>query len=223
MDNEVYLRLINVSKSIKKNKVLDSISLDLQRGKVYGFQGINGSGKTMLFRAICGLIKINEGQIVINNQLLGEEISFPPSIGALIEYPAFLDQYTGFKNLKILASINNKISDDQIRKSLMATGLDPDDKRKFKKYSLGMKQRLGISRKVIMEDPDLLIFDEPTNALDEDGIKLVRNLILELKQRNKIILIASHHSEELSILCDEIFKMQEGKVVLSKVRGILYE
>lgn len=162
------VRLEDYCKSFKSAEVLKNINLTLESGKVIGLKGKNGSGKTMLMRAISGLILPTSGKVYINDKELGRHISFPPSIGILIENPSFISNYTGFKNLKILASIQNRISDDEIRDAIRKVGLDPDDKRTFKKYSLGMKQRLGIAA-AIMERPDIVILDEPINALDEAG------------------------------------------------------
>ena len=163
------VRLEDYCKSFKSAEVLKNINLTLESGKVIGLKGKNGSGKTMLMRAISGLILPTSGKVYINDKELGRHISFPPSIGILIENPSFISNYTGFKNLKILASIQNRISDDEIRDAIRKVGLDPDDKRTFKKYSLGMKQRLGIAA-AIMERPDIVILDEPINALDEAGL-----------------------------------------------------
>jgi len=206
-----YIEIRNFSKIIRGNIILSDINLKLDRGKIYGFRGKNGSGKTMLFRAICGLIKSSGGEIIIDGKTLGKEISFPENAGVLIEYPGFLSELTGFRNLKFLAEINDKIGDDGIKNSLKKVGLDPEDKRKFRKYSLGMKQRLGIAQ-AIMENPDLIILDEPTNALDIDGVELINNIIFDLKKQNKIILIADHDKEDLEMLCDEIYTIQLGKI-----------
>lgn len=172
----MYIEISNLSKTIKGVEVLKDISLRLESGKIYGLKGKNGSGKTMLMRCIAGLIRATQGKIDINGDILGKDISFPKSIGVLIENPAFIDKYTGFKNLKILASIQNKIDDDTIKQYLSSVGLEPEDKRTYKKYSLGMKQRLGIAC-ALMESPDIILLDEPINALDESGIKLVRKLL----------------------------------------------
>ena len=161
----------NYTKTIKGATVLSDISLNMESGKVYGLRGHNGCGKTMLMRAISGLILPTSGCVKIDGQAIGKDISFPPSIGLLIEYPAFINSYTGFKNLKMIADIQKKIGDDKIRDAIKKVGLDPDDKRTFKKYSLGMKQKLGIAC-AIMEEPDLIILDEPVNALDEAGKEL---------------------------------------------------
>ncbi|AEP88474.1 ATP-binding cassette domain-containing protein [Bacillus spizizenii] len=212
MSKSTYLKVDHLTKRIRKQVLIDDISLQLDRGKIYGFTGKNGSGKTMLFKAICGLIKPSSGFIEINGKKLGEKISFPESVGAIIEYPGFLPNYTGFKNLKMIADIKGKITKDQIKNTIESVGLNPDDKRKFKNYSLGMKQRLGIAQ-AIMEDPELIILDEPTNALDKDGISLVKDLLIDLKEKNKLILLASHESESLKFLSDEIFTVEKGKII----------
>lgn len=206
-----YIEIRNLSKKIKGQAVLSNIHLQLDRGKIYGFQGRNGSGKTMLFRAICGLILPTEGEISVDGQKIGEDVSFPPSLGVLIEQPGFLGGYTGFRNLQLLASIKGKIDDQAIREAIRRVGLDPEDRRKYRKYSLGMKQRLGIAQ-AIMEDPDLIVLDEPTNAIDEDGVHLVKELLFELRDKGKTILIASHLKEELDLLVDEKFIMSNGTI-----------
>lgn len=200
------------NKTIKKAVILKDINLTFNSGKVYGLKGKNGSGKTMLMRAICGLILPTSGEVRINGQVLGKDISFPPSIGALLENPAFLNGYTGFKNLKMIASIQNRIDDIQIKDALEQVGLDPEDKRTYKKYSLGMKQRLGIAA-AIMEKPDIVILDEPINALDEAGAKQVRGILKEQKERGAVCIIACHDTEELEFLSDEIIEIYEGKIV----------
>ena len=199
------VRLEDYCKSFKSAEVLKNINLTLESGKVIGLKGKNGSGKTMLMRAISGLILPTSGKE------LGRHISFPPSIGILIENPSFISNYTGFKNLKILASIQNRISDDEIRDAIRKVGLDPDDKRTFKKYSLGMKQRLGIAA-AIMERPDIVILDEPINALDEAGAGLIKGLLDELKANGSLIIIACHDTEELNYLSDEIYEIYDGEI-----------
>ena len=205
------LRLEDYCKSFKSAEVLKNINLTLESGKVIGLKGKNGSGKTMLMRAISGLILPTSGKVYINDKELGRQISFPPSIGILIENPSFISNYTGFKNLKILASIQNRISDDEIRDAIRKVGLDPDDKRTFKKYSLGMKQRLGIAA-AIMERPDIVILDEPINALDEAGAGLIKGLLDELKANGSLIIIACHDTEELNYLSDEIYEIYDGEI-----------
>lgn len=205
------VRLEDYCKSFKSAEVLKNINLTLESGKVIGLKGKNGSGKTMLMRAISGLILPTSGKVYINDKELGRQISFPPSIGILIENPSFISNYTGFKNLKILASIQNRISDDGIRDAIRKVGLDPDDKRTFKKYSLGMKQRLGIAA-AIMERPDIVILDEPINALDEAGAGLIKGLLDELKANGSLIIIACHDTEELNYLSDEIYEIYDGEI-----------
>ncbi len=210
--NKTYVEIKNLTKVIKGSEILSNINLKLDKDKIYGFMGKNGSGKTMLFRSICGLIKASEGEVIIDGKVLGKDISFPQSVGVLIEYPGFLPNLTGFENLKYLADIKGEIGKEQIERTLEEVGLDKNDERNFKKYSLGMKQRLGIAQ-AIMENPELIILDEPTNALDIDGIKLINNIIRELKKKNKIILIASHDKEELELISDEIYTVDGGKII----------
>ncbi len=209
-----YIEIKNVSKTIKNNVILDKINIKLEKGKIYGFRGKNGSGKTMLFRAICGLINVDEGEIIIDNKIIGKDISFPENLGILIEYPGFLPNLTGFKNLKYLADIKRIISKKDIEVAMEKVGLDPKDNRIYKKYSLGMKQRLGIAQ-AIMEDPDLIILDEPSNSLDLDGVKLINDIILELKKQGKTILIANHDKEELESIADDILLIDRGKIIKS--------
>lgn len=212
----VYIRVENLTKVIKNNIILDNIELRLEEGKIYGFRGKNGSGKTMLFRTICGLIKPTEGQVVINDEVLGKDISFPREIGILIENPNFLNDLTGYKNLKYLANIKKIIGDKEICEAINRVGLDSKDKRKYKKYSLGMKQRLGIAQ-AIMESPKIIILDEPTNALDTEGIALLNKILKEYKAKNHIILIANHDKEELENIADEIFLVENGKILEKKL------
>jgi ABC-2 type transport system ATP-binding protein len=208
---KTYIEINNYKKIIKGNIILSDINLKLERGKVYGFKGKNGSGKTMLFRAISGLIRATEGEIIVDGKKIGSDICFPENLGILIENPGFLPDFTGFKNLKYLAEINKKIDDNKIKRTLEAVGLDSEDKRKFKKYSLGMKQRLGVAQ-AVMENPDIIILDEPTNALDIDGVKLINKIILELRDQNKLILLSNHDKEEMEMVADEIYTIYEGKI-----------
>ncbi len=200
------------TKIIKGATVLDNVSLTMESGKVYGLRGHNGCGKTMLMRAISGLILPTSGCVKIDGKIIGKDISFPDSIGLLIEYPAFINSYTGFKNLKMISDIQKKIGSEQIREAIQKVGLNPDDKRTFKKYSLGMKQKLGIAC-AIMENPELIILDEPVNALDEDGKKVVRTILQEHKQRGALIILACHDADELNYLSDEIYIMANGKII----------
>ena len=208
----MYIKITDVNKTIKKAPILRDSNLEFTGGKVYGLRGKNGSGKTMLMRAICGLITPDSGIIDINGKILGKDISFPESIGVLIENPAFIGNYTGFKNLKVLASIQNRIGDEQIRKALEDIGLDPDDKRTYRKYSLGMKQKLGIAA-AVMENPDIIILDEPINALDDVSVEKVHDILEEQKKRGAVIIIACHDKEELDQLSDEIIEISDGKII----------
>lgn len=200
-----------VSKSICGVPIINSVSMTLVSGNVYGFQGINGSGKTMLMRLICGLIYPTKGEIVIDGKRLGKEITFPQSVGLLLENPAFLDSYTGFENLEMLASIKNIITREEIHDAITSVGLDPLDKRKYKKFSLGMKQRLGIAA-AIMEKPDILILDEPTNSLDSSGVSLVKTILAKERERGAIIILACHDLPVLQDVSDEIFLLEQGKI-----------
>lgn len=206
------IEIVNYCKTIKKQTILENINLSMESGKVYGLKGKNGSGKTMLMRAISGLIKPTSGTISVDGEIIRKDITFPRSVGMLLENPAFLSNYTGFKNLKVLASIQNRIGDDEIRKTLEQVGLDPDDKRIYRKYSLGMKQRLGIAA-AIMENPDIVILDEPINALDESGAKKVRDILMQQKERGAICIVACHDTEELEYLSDEIIEICEGRII----------
>lgn len=206
------IKIENVSKKIKSNMILKNIDMELTSGHIYGFRGKNGCGKTMLMRCICGLIIPTEGKIIINGKELHKDIKIPESIGALIENPAFLPQYTGFKNLKMLASLKGKINDEEVKLAIKRAGLDPDDKRTYKKYSLGMKQKLGIAN-AIMGEPDIIVLDEPINALDEISVENVKKVFLELKEKGKLIIAACHDREELEYLCDIIYELKDGEIV----------
>ena len=208
-----YIKIENACKSIKGNPILQNVSLQLEGGHVYGLQGKNGSGKTMLMRAVCGLIRLDSGSISINGQILHKDISFPKSIGILIENPSFLNNMTGFRNLKLLSDINDNLSDSEIQDILSRVGLDPSDKRVYRKYSLGMKQKLGIAA-AVMGSPDIVILDEPINAIDQDGVLLVRDLLFDLKSKGTIIITACHDHNELELLSDVIIPIEKGRVLL---------
>lgn len=201
----------NFSKKINGNYVLKNVNLTVTEGKVYGFYGRNGSGKTMLFRAISGLIYADEGSISIGNLVLHKDMQIPENIGVLIENPGFFPYLSALDNLNLLANIRKKIGKKEIFDVLNLVGLDATSHKKFKAFSLGMKQKLGIAQ-AIMENPDILILDEPTNGLDEEGIETIRSIIKKNKEANKIILLASHNKEDLTILCDEIYKMENGEI-----------
>lgn len=210
------IKINNLSLTIKKIEILKRLSIDFEKGKIHGLIGRNGSGKTMLMKCICGFIKPTEGKIFVAEKRIGKDCDFPESIGIIIETPGFIPYYSGYKNLKLLADLNRKIGSQTIKETMKKVGLDPNSKLHIKKYSLGMRQRLGLAQ-AIMENPDLLILDEPMNGLDKDGVADMRKYLLELKEQGKTILIASHSAEDIEILCDTVCEMDKG--VLTKVRG----
>lgn len=199
------------TKIIGKRRVLDEVSFELPRGGVYGFLGVNGSGKTMLFRAISGLVYLTSGSIEVFGTKVGSGKCFPYGLGLVIDSPGFWDELTGFENLRLLASIRRVIGDRDIARALHRVGLDPGDKRTYSAYSMGMRQRLSIAQ-AIMEKPELIILDEPTNALDSDGIGLVLDIVREERDRNATILIACHNEPRLEELFDSRFHMTDGHI-----------
>lgn len=200
----------NLSKTIKNNKILDNVNLTFESGHVYGLVGRNGSGKTMLLRAICGLIFPDSGKVIIDGKQLHKDISFPESCGIIIENTDLLPNFSAIDNLKMLSEIKNTANDNMIKSAIKSVGLDPDSKKKVKTFSLGMKQRLSIAQ-TLFEDPDILLLDEPTNALDEDGVNDVRRILLEQKKKNKLIIIASHNKEDISLLSDTVISVSNGR------------
>ncbi|MBR6697839.1 MAG: ATP-binding cassette domain-containing protein [Lachnospiraceae bacterium] len=214
----VQIKIENYTKTIGRAQILDNVNMELEGGKIYGFKGKNGSGKTMLMRAICGLILPTFGRVLIDGEEIGKDRSFPKSVGALLENPAFLNGYTGFKNLKMIADIKGIIGDEEIKEILTRVGLDPEDKRTYKKYSLGMKQKLGIAA-AVMEKSDIIILDEPINALDEESALIVRDILRELRDNGSLIILACHDTEELEFLSDKIYVLNDGKVMGSIKRG----
>lgn len=200
----------NLSKTIKNNKILNNVNLTFESGHVYGLVGRNGSGKTMLLRAICGLIFPDSGKVIIDGKQLHKDISFPESCGIIIENTDLLPNFSAFDNLKMLSEIKNTANDNMIKSAIKSVGLDPDSKKKVKTFSLGMKQRLSIAQ-ALFEDPDILLLDEPTNALDEDGVNDVRRILLEQKKKNKLIIIASHNKEDISLLSDTVISVSNGR------------
>jgi ABC-2 type transport system ATP-binding protein len=211
----MYIKVSNLTKSISKKTVLEDINFKFESGKIYGLRGKNGSGKTMLMRAICGLINPTKGNVDINGEILGKDISFPKSVGVLIENPGFIANYSGYKNLKVLASIKDEIDDKKIIETLSLINLDPYDKKKFKQYSLGMKQKLGIAA-AIMEDPEIIILDEPINALDENSVKVVKEILYDRRDKGVLIIVSCHDKEELEYLSDEVLLIEEGKLIESQ-------
>lgn len=206
------IELENVTKIIGGQMILDHITLSMISGKVYGFQGINGSGKTMLMRAIIGLIRLNDGRVMIDGRQVGKDMEFPENVGFLLENPAFLDRYSGKNNLKLLADIRKKVGEMRINEVLQTVGLDMNDRRKYKKYSLGMKQRLGIAA-AVLEFPDLVILDEPANALDESGVEIMKNVIQTERDRGALVILSCHDAELLHEMSDIIFRIDSGKII----------
>lgn len=204
----------NVTKQYGANKVLRDVSLTCETGKIYGLIGRNGSGKTVLLKCICGLVIPTSGEVRVWGQSVGKDVDFPENIGFIIESPGFLLQESGLSNLKHLASIRGKIGIDEIRESMNTVGLDPDLKLHVGKYSMGMRQRLGIAQ-AIMEKPKLLVLDEPMNGLDNQGVEHIRSLLLALKESGVTILLASHFKDDIAYLCDEVYQMDAG--IISKV------
>ena len=205
----------NLTKKFKEAIVLDNVSIDFETGKVHGLIGRNGSGKTMLMKCICGIVPPTSGEIYVNDQRIGKDTDIPKNVGVIIETPGFIPNYSAYNNLKFLAILNKKIGKAEIRNAISSVGLNPDDKKHVGKFSLGMRQRLGLAQ-AIMEDPDLFILDEPMNGLDKDGVKDMRQYLLDLKAKGKTILIASHSAEDIDILCDTVCEMDKG--VLTVVR-----
>ena len=206
------IQLQNVTKRIKENTVLDNVSYTFKSGFVYGLYGQNGSGKTMLLRAISGLINLDSGSIFIDGEKLHDKIEFPPETGIVIENMELLPECSAKKNLQMLAKIKNIADEKDISFSLERVGLDPDSDKKVKKFSLGMKQRLNIAQ-AIFENQKIILLDEPTNALDEDAVQLIYKIIREEKSRGATIIVATHHKEDLKEVCDVILKIAEGKIV----------
>ncbi len=196
---------------IGKEHILDEINLHMESGHIYGFAGRNGSGKTMLMKCICGFIRPTDGTVSVDGKVIGQDVDFPDSIGILIETPGFMTHWTGVHNLSYLASIHNKIGKKEICDTIQRVGLDPGLKKSVGKYSLGMRQRLGIAQ-AIMEDPKLLVLDEPFNGLDADGVEEIRELLQTYRNEGKLIILSSHMKEDLEILCDEVFYMDKGQI-----------
>ena len=201
----------HVTKKIKDATVLKDICLEMKGGTVYGLQGKNGSGKTMLMRAISGLIRPTSGRIVINGEQLHKNISIPRSIGLLLENPSLLPEYDASQNLKLLAKMQGGVPEEEIRQLIRDVGLDDAGHKKVEKYSLGMKQRLGIAA-AILWSPDIILLDEPINAIDGEGVEEIRSLILSLKNEKRIIIVACHDKEEMNLLADEIVHLRDGRI-----------
>ena len=201
----------NVSQKFKDKELFSDVNLELSCGHIYGLVGDNGSGKTILMKSILGLIPLNTGEIWMDSDRIGKDIEFSLNTGFLIEIPSFILDYNQYQNLKLLSDINGKIEKQGILNAIESVGLDPNNKEKVRNFSLGMKQRPGVAQ-AIMENPELLILDEPMNSLDKSGVILIRELIMSLKQEGRIILITSHNSEDIDYLCDYVFEIKEGSI-----------
>lgn len=215
-DNEnIIIKVVNLTKTYGNINVLDNVSVNFERGQIHGLVGRNGSGKTMLMKCICGFVMPTKGSIIVEGKIIGKDIDIPKNIGAIIENPGFLANYSGYNNLKFLASINKKIDKEQIRQTLKTVGLDPDSKKHVSKYSMGMRQRLGLAQ-ALMEDPDILFLDEPMNGLDKRGVEEMRALFSRLREEGKTIIMANHSAEDIDILCDTVYEMDLG--VIHKIK-----
>ena len=202
----------NATKKFGTQTVLNNVSLTLEDGKIYGFVGQNGCGKTVLFKSICGFIYLDRGTITVDGKVIGKDIDIIKDAGIIIESPGFLPNYSAFKNLKFLTMIKDNIGDEQIKSTLISVGLDPESKKVVGKFSLGMRQRLGIAQ-AIMENPHILILDEPMNGLDKRGVEDIRKILMDLKKKGKLILLASHNPLDIDILCDCVYELDAGKIV----------
>lgn len=216
-EQDAVIEVSKVTKCFGEDLVLKEANLTLYPGEVCGIVGNNGSGKTVLMKCICGFYPVTTGRIRVLGQEIGKDTDFPSSLGVIIESPGFLTNMSGFRNLEILAGMKKLISAADIRLVMKKVGLDPDMKKAVAKYSLGMRQRLGIAQ-AIMEDPKLLILDEPFNGLDKHGVEEIRQILLDLKDRGKTILLASHNAEDIRILCDRVFEM-DGGVLSERTQG----
>ncbi|MCH5254284.1 MAG: ATP-binding cassette domain-containing protein [Lachnospiraceae bacterium] len=203
------IQIKDLNLNIKGHQILSGVNMTMYEGKIYGLVGNNGSGKTMLMKCICGFVKPTSGEVIVNGEVIGRDVDYIKDTGIILENPGFIPYYSGLRNLKMLSEISKQADITKIRETMKICGLDPDLKLPVKKYSLGMRQRLGIAQ-AIMEDQSILILDEPMNGLDREGIAAVRTLLLEMKAKGKLILLASHNREDIAILCNEVFAIEKG-------------
>lgn len=213
--SQVTIKVDNAVKKFDKYIVLDHVNITCNKGEICGIVGRNGSGKTVLFKSICGFVKLNEGTITVNGKVMGKDMKVLKKAGIIIEEPGFLRNKSGMKNLEYLYMINNKRDKKYLRSVMENVGLDPYSRKKVGKYSLGMRQRLAIAQ-ATMEDQDIIILDEPMNGLDNHGVQEVREYLLQLKKQGKTILIASHNREDIDVLCDKVYEMDNGRVISEK-------
>lgn len=206
------IRIEKLNLRIKKTDILSDICMELESGRIHGLVGRNGSGKTMLMKCICGFVYPTDGTVQIDGKYVGKDMDFPESLGVIIETPEFIPYMSGYDNLKILAAGRKRITPGQIRQVMKMVELDPDSRLHVRKYSMGMKQRLGIAQ-AVMEEPELLVLDEPFNGLDEDGVKLVRKIMLKKRDQGTTILLSSHNSEDIDLLCDTVHRLRKGRIV----------
>jgi len=200
------IELNQVGKCYKGVWVLKDVTMSFEEGRIYGITGRNGTGKTLIMKMIAGLVVPTVGTIRVMHRQIGEDIDVPDSIGAVIEVPGFLPMISGLKNLQYLAGLRGRIKDKEIKEAMASVGLDPEDRKHTGKYSLGMRQRLGIAQ-AIMEDPDIILLDEPMNGLDADGVRDIKAILLGLRKRGKTILLASHHADDIRDLCDVVVNL----------------
>ena len=212
---EAAVRIKNLSRDFGRERVLHGVTRDFEAGRIHGIVGNNGSGKTVLMKCICGFLRPDSGRILVNHEEVGKKRDFPDDLGIIIETPGFLPHLSGFQNLKILASLRKIANDHTIRDTIQLVGLDPDMKKPVGKYSLGMRQRLGLAQ-ALMEDPGLLILDEPLNGLDKNGVLHIRSLIKDLRTQGKTVILASHNQMDIDELCDTVCEMDGG--ILTVVR-----
>ena len=215
MEDKCEIFVENVTKAFGGQEVLKTVCVKFEMGKIYGIVGRNGSGKTVLLKCICGLLYPSTGTVTVGGKVVGKDVDYPENVGFIIETPGFLPRYSGLKNLKYLAAVRGKVKKDEIRKYMELVGLNPDDKKHVGNYSLGMRQRLGIAQ-ALMENPDILILDEPMNALDNNGVKEMRSVLLKMKEQGKLIIIASHVRDDIDILCDKVYGIDAG--IMKKIR-----
>lgn len=206
------IQLNNVTKVFKKNTVLDNISYTFEGGKIYGLYGENGSGKTMLLRAVAGLIIPTSGEVLIDGKVLHKDISFPENTGIVIEHMTLLPKFTALENLKMLGKINGRATEEDMKEALVRVGLDPESHKKIEKFSLGMNQRLNIAQ-AIFEKQNIILLDEPTNALDEDGSKRIHTILKEERERGALVIMATHHKEDLTEICDVKLRVSNGRII----------